>query len=97
MAVKDVVNQYSQIEAQYHEMLEDVKDYEKAFNAGEITEEQYEQALKLVDGIKTNYERWSYVMYLLTKKKKYTKRCKVENVDAEENKEALAQLNRKED
>ena len=95
MAVKDVVNYYAQVESQYHEMLEDVKDYEQAFNTGEITEEKYEEALKLVDSIKANYERLSYIMFLLTKRKKYKKRTLTENVEISENAELLRELKRK--
>lgn len=92
MAVRDVIKEYTQIESQYQEMLADVKDYEQAFNEGKMTEEQYEQALQIVDGLKVNYERWSYFMFILTKRKKYAKRSTGENTDAKENAEYLRKL-----
>ena len=96
MAVRDVINYYAQVEAQYQEMLADVKDYEQAFNTGEISEEKYEQALQLVDGIKSNYERLSYIMFLLTKRKKYAKRSLTKDVELTENAEYLQKLKREE-
>ena len=82
MAVRDVINYYAQVEAQYQEMLADVKDYE--------------QALQLVDGIKSNYERLSYIMFLLTKRKKYAKRSLTKDVELTENAEYLQKLKREE-
>lgn len=96
MAVRDVINYYAQVESQYQEMLADVKDYEQAFNTGEISEEKYEQALQLVDGIKSNYERLSYIMFLLTKRKKYAKRSLTKDVELTENAEYLQKLKREE-
>ena len=95
MAVRDVVEYYNKVEEQYGELLEDIKDYEKALASNEITEEQYNQALGMIDAIKANYERLSYVMFLLKKRKKYLRKAKVEAAEIAENSEALNGLRRK--
>ena len=79
MARKDVLIYFSQVENQYLEMRQDVKDYEEAYKKGEISEETYTQAMESVEIIKQNYERLAYIVFLLNapnrdkKKEKYKK------------------------
>jgi len=75
MAVKDFIAYYKEEEAQYNEMLGDAADLEDAFRSGRIDEEKYDSAMKYVEAIKANHERLSYVMFLLTKRKKYERKC----------------------
>ena len=79
MARKDVLTYYKQVEEQYLEMLQDAKDYDEAYKNGQITEEQFNQAVKSLEIVKINYERLSFVIFLLNapardkKKAKYNK------------------------
>ena len=78
MAVKDVEVYYKQICAQYKEMLENLKDFEEEAQQGLIEPERLDRLKEQVAPIKHNYERWTYMMFLLhqpqrkSKKPKYT-------------------------
>ena len=65
MAIKDVKCYYYQMQAQYLEMKADLADFEQALQDGFITEEQLVAAKEEVVKIKNNYDRLSYIMYLL--------------------------------
>ena len=79
MAVKDVKNYYFTMLAQYTEMKQDLADFEQALKDGHITEDQLEAAKDEVAIIETNFNRLSYIMFLLeapqrdSKKPKYNK------------------------
>lgn len=92
MAVKDFEDYYNQEELQYLEMLEEAKDLEDAYRAGEISEESYEQAIKNIEVVKINHQRLSYVMFLLKKRKKYTKKYSVAKEELSENASAISEL-----
>lgn len=65
---KSHVNLYFlQMESQYFEMLENLKDVEEEAQQGNIAPEEYEQIKKEVDLLKTNYERLAWIMMLLNK------------------------------
>ena len=82
MARKDVLIYFKQVEDQYLEMLADVKDYEKDHEAGYISDEKYNELVAQIDIVKVNYERISYIVFLLnapareSKKTKYVKQNK---------------------
>jgi predicted RNA-binding protein associated with RNAse of E/G family len=77
MAIRDVKDYYFKMVAQYLEMKADLADFEQALKDGFITEDQMQAAFDEVDKVQQNYERLSYVMYLLSlpnrksKQKKY--------------------------
>jgi hypothetical protein len=79
MAIRDVKDYYFKMVAQYLEMKADLADFEQALKDGFITEDQMQAALEEVDKVQQNYERLSYIMYLLempnrpAKKAKYKK------------------------
>ena len=91
MAVKDFIAYYNEEEAQYKEMLEDAKDLEEAYRSGHLSEEHYEDAIKYIEDIRANHERLSYVMFLLTKRKKYSKKAVIK-AETTENVESLNNL-----
>ena len=62
MALIDVKQYYEQVEKQYFEMLGDVKDLDEAFQNNIISEEQINQAHTMLDSVKSNYLRLSYIM-----------------------------------
>ena len=77
MAIRDVKEYYFKMLSQYMEMKADLADFEQALKDGFITEEQMQAAFAEVDKVQQNYERLSYIMYLLnlpnrkSKQKKY--------------------------
>ena len=77
MAIRDVKEYYFKMAAQYIEMKDDLKDFEQALKDGFITEDQLQAAYDEVDKVQQNYDRLSYIMYLLnlpnrkSKQKKY--------------------------
>ena len=79
MAKNDVIHYYQTMEAQYFEMLQDVKDFDEALKAGIVSEEQFQQAQSLLETIKTNYERLSYIMLLLNEPRRKKKKSKFKN------------------
>lgn len=76
MARKDVVNEYLAIEEQYNEMVNMAKDYDEALAGQYITQEQYEDAQELIRNLQENYDRWSYVIFLLNMPVKKNKKVK---------------------
>ena len=77
MAIRDVKEYYFKMLSQYMEMKADLADFEQALKDGFITEEQMQAAFAEVERVQQNYERLSYIMYLLnlpnrkSKQKKY--------------------------
>ena len=69
MAKRDVVQYYLEQEATYSQVLEDIDDLEKSYKSGNIDYERYSQLRDSlsqdVQSIKDEYERLSYVMFLL--------------------------------
>lgn len=83
MAKRDVVNYYISVQTSYFEMLDCVRDFDEALKAGKFTQEQYEQAVGMVEKARENYDRISYIMLLLqepnraSKKAQFRKRNKM--------------------
>ena len=94
MAVRDFIDYYRQEEAQYNEMLSDAKDLEDSYRAGRISEDQYDKAIDYIESIRLNHERLAYVMFLLTKRKKYAKRASIHKAEVLDNQQALSELNK---
>lgn len=65
MSVKHVEQYYNEICAQYQEMLQDIKDFEAEAEKGLIEPERIERLKEQIAPVKTNYERWCYMMFLL--------------------------------
>jgi hypothetical protein len=74
MALKDVKQYYYNMQAQYLEMKADLADFEQALADGFITEDQLEEVKADVARIENNYDRLSYIMYLLEIPKRDSKR-----------------------
>ena len=103
MSVKDVKYVYSQICEQYKEMVENIKDLEKEAAEGIVDPDRITQMQLQVEPIKQNYERWSYMMYLLyqpqrkQKRSEYAKRnlSMVKNLSLNNSIESVMTENRK--
>lgn len=106
MSVKHVEKYYEQIRSQYKEMIQDIQDLEVEATQGLVEPERIDRLKEQVAPIKDNYERWSYMMFLLhtpnrkAKQKGYSKRnqkllqtlSSTNSIEAviEENKKSLA-------
>lgn len=73
MSVKAVRKYYDQICDQYHEMIQDIRDLEEEAAKGMIEPERIERLKDQVAPIKQNYERWSYMMFLLNQPERKAK------------------------
>lgn len=73
MSVKHIETYYKEICEQYQEMIDSIKDLEEAASNGLVEPERIDRLKGQVDPIKQNYERWSYMMFLLHQPQKKTK------------------------
>lgn len=82
MAMKQVKEYYQQVEKLYLDLASELTEMEEDFKNGECTEEELQNLLIPVNNIKDNYQRLSYILYLLyqpnkkEKKKKYERQNK---------------------
>lgn len=76
MAVKDVKEYYFKMLAQYLEMKNDLADFEEALKNGFITEDQMQAAIEEVNALQLNYDRLTYIMYLLELPNRRSKHAK---------------------
>lgn len=65
MSRKHVVEYYKSIENQYFDLLNDADDMQQAVKDKILPESKLEEFTRLIDRVKTNYTRLSYIMYLL--------------------------------
>jgi hypothetical protein len=82
MAIRDVKEYYFKMLAQYMEMKADLADFEQALKDGFITEEQMQAAFAEVDRVQQNYERLSYIMYLLNLPNRKSKQRKYNEMNS---------------
>lgn len=81
MAIRDVKDYYFKMLSQYMEMKGDLADFEQALKDGFITEEQMQAAFEEVNKVQQNYERLSYIMYLLNLPNRKSKRKRLPTTD----------------
>ena len=72
MSKRDVTNIYLQQQQLYLGMLDNAKEFDRMYKAGEISKERFEQAQREVEKIKDNYLQISY--FMLELQKPYKKR-----------------------
>ena len=103
MSVKHVKAYYEEICNQYHEYVEELKDFEELCESGQVPPEQIENAKKFIEPLKDNWMKLNYIIWLLNKpnkkerQKDYERRVKQENciTDAEvfdQNKKCIENL-----
>ena len=68
MARSHVVQYFLEVENQYIEMAENLKEMQQLAAENKISADDYEQILREVEIIKSNYERIGYIMFLLVKR-----------------------------
>jgi len=76
MAVKDVREYYYKMQAQKLEMEADLADFEEALKNGFITEDQVQVARDELFPFQVNYDRLTYIMYLLELPNRDSKKAK---------------------
>ena len=81
MAKKDFDRYYKEVENQYLEMLDNLKDFQEAAMNKLIEPERLQEIEANIAPIKQNYQRLSYVMYLLNKPTKKQKQAKYNKVN----------------
>lgn len=73
MSVKAVKKYYEAVSQQYHEMLENIQEVEKEAMEGMVEPERIERLQAQIAPIKQNYERVSYIMFLLNQPQRKSK------------------------
>lgn len=76
MAVKHIKEVFNQIADQYSEMLSEIRDFEEEAKKGLIEPERLDTIKESIKPLMANYERWSYIMFLLNKPVKKSKEKK---------------------
>lgn len=76
MARRHVIKYYKEVQDQYIEMLHQANEFEKALKDEFITQEQITQYKEIVAKLKENYERLSYIMFLLNMPNKKSKEAR---------------------
>ena len=73
MSVKHVKEYYDNVCNQYHEFIEELKDFEQLCNEGMVAPEIIEQAKQAIEPLKDNWQKLGYIIYLLNKPNKKSK------------------------
>lgn len=73
MAVKDIRQYFNEVCDQYHEMLEEIRDFEKEAEQGLIEPERLDQIKDSIKPLVNNYQTLSWIMFLLNKPVKKSK------------------------
>lgn len=83
MAKKHVIQYFLEVQNQYLEMLDSVKELDRAAKEGLVEQERVDQMTQEIETLKANYERLSYIMLLLNKPNRKQKEKKEENINKE--------------
>lgn len=81
MSKKDFDNYYNQVEEQYLEMINNLKDFEELATYKIIEPERLDELKAIIQPIKQNYQRLSYIKFLLNKPNKQSKKKKYMKVN----------------
>lgn len=88
MAVKDIKNYFNEVCNQYHEMLEEIRDFEKEAEQGLIEPERLDKIKDSIKPLVNNYQTLSYIMFLLNKPSRKEKHKRYE----QQNKKLLSKI-----
>ena len=91
MALKHIIKYYNQICDQYQQMIDEIKDFEEEAKKGLIEPERLDKIKEDIAPMKDNYQRWSYMMYLLNLPTRADKESKYKR----QNKKLLASIEEK--
>ena len=76
MSVKHVKAYYEEVCNQYHEYLEELRDFEQLCMQGLVPPEQIDNAKKLIEPLKDNWMKLNYIIWLLNQPNKKDKIAK---------------------
>lgn len=79
MAVKDVREYLTKVQAQYMAAKADLADFEQGLKDGYITEDRLEEVKDELYKIEVNYQRLLYIQYLLNEPQRRSKKQKYHN------------------
>ena len=82
MSKKDVDNYFNEMVDSYHEMILSLKELEEEASKGLIDPDKLEQMKLAIEPLKVNYQRVSYIMYLLNKPTKKRKHKKYDSMNS---------------
>lgn len=88
MSKKDFDKEYAQVENQYLEMVENLKDMEKEMAEGLVNPDLFEQMKQTIEPLLVNYRMWNYVKFILDKPNRKQKEEKYKN----QNKKLMAKM-----
>lgn len=74
MARSHVIKYYLEVEYQYLEMLDTLNELKELVKEGKVSAEAFEQEVVGVERLKENYERISYIMFLLNQPQRKSKK-----------------------
>lgn len=80
MAKRDVALYFLQVQSQYFEMVKLAKEMNEELKKGFVTQEQVESIQNEMNILKANYERIAYIMLLLNKPNRKSKKSKEESI-----------------
>lgn len=83
MSIKHVKKYYAQVEQQFYEMNQAAKELNEECKRGNVTQAQVDQAETMALPLRQNYERLSYLLYLLNLPNRECKIPKYERVNRE--------------
>lgn len=67
MAVRHIKAYFEEVAQQYHDMLEEIRDFEKEAEKGLIEPERLDTIKESIQPLMNNYQMISYIMFLLNK------------------------------
>lgn len=73
MSVKHVIEYYKKMDKQRLDMLSMLELFDKQMRTSMVDSEKYEQIKKMAETFNTNYQRLSYIIYLLNQPNKKKK------------------------
>ena len=73
MSRKHLVEYYNEVNKQYYEFIEEIKDFEECAINGVVSPEVIDNIQNMLGPLKDNWQRMNYVMYLLNKPNKKEK------------------------
>lgn len=88
MAVKHVKAYFEEVAQQYHEMLEEIRDFEEESKKGLIEPERLDRIKESIQPLVNNYQTLSYIMFLLNKPVRPSKHKRYE----QQNKKLLSKI-----
>lgn len=94
MAKKDVRDYFIVMQKQYYKMNKILTDFQKMLSEGSVEQEQVDKIRKIVEPLKVNIDRLSYIIYLMDKpKNRKSRKAKKLSKQREEQYKKFKELN----